>query len=50
MNEFAWWLLIVFIPLIGALVLLFFAVSEGTRGPNRFGPDPKDPGQAEAFA
>ena len=36
----AWWLLIGFIPIIGALVLLFFYLTKGTDGPNRFGPDP----------
>lgn len=29
--------------IIGTIVLLVFAVMEGTRGPNRFGADPKDP-------
>jgi uncharacterized membrane protein YhaH (DUF805 family) len=36
----AWWLLLWFVPLIGWLVLLFFYVTPGTPGPNRFGPDP----------
>jgi uncharacterized membrane protein YhaH (DUF805 family) len=49
-DRSGWWLLLSFVPLVGALVLLFFYVSDGTSGPNRFGPDPKDPGQAEAFA
>jgi uncharacterized membrane protein YhaH (DUF805 family) len=49
-DRSGWWLLIALIPLIGALVLLFFFVSDGTGGPNRFGPDPKNPGQAEVFA
>lgn len=40
-NKSGWWLLIVLIPLIGALVLLVFMLSEGDRGSNRFGPDPK---------
>ena len=40
-DRSGWWLLIAFIPLIGAIVLLVFYVSEGTRGDNRFGPDPK---------
>lgn len=40
-DKSAWWLLIALIPLLGALVLLFFAVQPGTVGPNRFGPDPK---------
>ena len=33
-------LLISFIPFIGGLVLLFFLIPEGTKGKNRFGPDP----------
>jgi uncharacterized membrane protein YhaH (DUF805 family) len=49
-DKSGWWLLIALIPLIGSLILLFFFVSDGTKGPNRFGADPKDPGQAEAFA
>lgn len=40
-DKSGWWLLIVLVPLIGAIVLLVFAVMEGTRGSNRFGPDPK---------
>jgi uncharacterized membrane protein YhaH (DUF805 family) len=40
-DRSAWWMLIGFIPLIGAIVLLVFAVLPGTIGPNRFGPDPK---------
>ncbi len=40
-GKSGWWLLLVLIPLIGALVLLVFAVMEGNRGDNRFGPDPK---------
>lgn len=41
-GRSGWWLLIVLVPLIGAIVLLVFAVTEGTRGSNRFGPDPKE--------
>jgi uncharacterized membrane protein YhaH (DUF805 family) len=40
-DKSAWWLLIAFVPLIGVIVLLVFACMEGTRGDNRFGPDPK---------
>jgi uncharacterized membrane protein YhaH (DUF805 family) len=39
-DRSGWWLLIALIPLIGALVLLYFMVSEGTRGDNRFGAEP----------
>ena len=48
-DRSGWWLLIALVPFIGALVLLIFFVLDGTRGPNRFGPDPKDPAPAEAF-
>ena len=40
-DKSGWWLLLILIPIIGALVLLVFAIMEGTRGDNRFGPDPK---------
>jgi uncharacterized membrane protein YhaH (DUF805 family) len=41
-NRSGWWILIGFIPLIGALVLIYFFILEGTRGPNQYGPDPKE--------
>ncbi|WP_368164405.1 DUF805 domain-containing protein [Aeromonas sp. R6-2] len=40
-DRSGWWLLISLIPLVGPLVLLYFQVSAGTAGPNRFGDDPK---------
>lgn len=40
-DRTGWWLLISFVPLIGAIVLLVFFVMEGTQGPNQYGPDPK---------
>ena len=39
-DRSGWWWLIIFIPLIGAIVLLVFFVSGGTAGPNKFGDDP----------
>ena len=39
-DRSGWWLLIAFIPLVGAIVLLVFFVLEGNKGDNRFGPDP----------
>lgn len=36
-DRRGWWVLISFVPLLGALVLLVFAVQPGTPGPNRFG-------------
>ena len=39
-NRSGFFLLVSFIPFIGGLVLLFFLIPEGTKGKNRFGPDP----------
>ncbi|HLS19027.1 MAG TPA: DUF805 domain-containing protein, partial [Paracoccaceae bacterium] len=38
-DRTGWWILIGFIPIIGAIVLIFFFVQRGTEGVNRFGPD-----------
>lgn len=40
-DRSGWWMLLGFVPILGAIVLLVFMVIEGTPGPNRFGPDPK---------
>ncbi len=40
-GKSGWWVLIVLIPIIGAIILLIFEVQEGNRGPNQYGPDPK---------
>lgn len=52
-----WWYLGIvvasMIPLIGVIASIAFIVLmllPGTPGPNRFGPDPKDPTNAEVFA
>jgi uncharacterized membrane protein YhaH (DUF805 family) len=39
-NKSGWWYFICFVPLVGVLLILYWAVSKGTSGPNRFGPDP----------
>ena len=39
-NRSGFFILISFIPFIGGLVLLFLLIPEGTRGKNKFGPDP----------
>lgn len=39
-NRSGFFLLISFIPFIGGIVLLFLLIPEGTKGKNRFGPDP----------
>ena len=39
-NRSGFFLLISFIPFIGGIVLLFLLIPEGTKGKNKFGPDP----------
>jgi len=40
-DKSGWWTLIAFVPIIGAIWLIVeLGILEGTRGPNRFGPDP----------
>lgn len=42
LDRSGWWLLISFVPLIGALVLLYWFVQKGSDGSNNFGDDPLD--------
>ena len=49
-DKSGWFVLLQFIPYIGPLIVLVFMCLEGTRGPNRFGPDPKGAGDPETFA
>jgi uncharacterized membrane protein YhaH (DUF805 family) len=49
-DKSGWFVLLNLVPYIGALIVLVFMFIEGTKGPNRFGPDPKDPANAEVFA
>jgi uncharacterized membrane protein YhaH (DUF805 family) len=46
-DRTGWWILLSFVPFIGWLVLLYLFVLDGTRGPNRYGEDPKQ-GRAAA--
>jgi len=41
-GRTGWWLLIAFVPLIGALVLLVFMVLDSQPGTNAYGPNPKE--------
>ena len=43
-NDKSGWFIL--IPIYGAIIVLFL---EGTRGPNRFGPDPKGADVQQAF-
>lgn len=39
-DRSGWWLLLIFIPLIGTILLIWWFCTRGTAGPNRFGNDP----------
>ena len=40
-DKSGWWMLIGFVPLIGAIVLIIFFATEGNGGSNQYGADPK---------
>ena len=40
-DRSGWWLLIVIIPLIGAIVLIVFLATDSQAGQNKYGPNPK---------
>jgi len=40
-GKSGWWLLIGFIPLVGAIVLIIFFVKDSQPGENLYGPNPK---------
>ncbi len=40
LGKSGWWLLLIFVPVIGAVVLLVWYCMKGTMGDNRFGSDP----------
>lgn len=42
-DRSGWWSLMMFVPLVGLIVMIIFAIQKGTAGPNRFGPDPLVP-------
>lgn len=48
-DKSGWFVLLNFVPYVGGIIVLVFMCIEGTRGPNRFGPDPKDPVGADVF-
>jgi uncharacterized membrane protein YhaH (DUF805 family) len=40
LDRSGWWLLLSFIPLVGAIVLIYWDCQPGTAGDNKFGPNP----------
>ncbi len=49
LDRSGWWYLICLVPVVGGLVLLYFFVTKGTEGDNRFGADPLGGVDAEVF-
>ena len=43
-GRTGWWMLLGLIPIIGALVLIYFFVLDSTPGSNEYGPNPKQAG------
>lgn len=48
-DKSGWFVLLGFIPFVGGLIVLVFMLLEGTKGPNRFGPDPKGGADPSVF-
>ena len=49
-DKSGWFVLLALIPFLGGLAVLVFMCLEGTKGANRFGPDPKDSAGSEVFS
>jgi len=41
-NKSGWFLLVVLIPIVGAIWLIIMLCTEGDKGQNQYGPDPKN--------
>ena len=39
-DRSGWWILLMFVPVVGTIVLIVFFCLRGGAGRNRFGPDP----------
>ena len=39
-DRSGWWILLMFVPVVGTIVLIVFFCLRGDEGRNRFGPDP----------
>ena len=40
-NRTGWWQLLWFVLVIGWVVLIVWAIERGDKGPNKYGPDPR---------
>lgn len=43
-DKSGWFLLLVLIPIIGSIILIVWAATDGTKGPNTYGASEKYPG------
>jgi uncharacterized membrane protein YhaH (DUF805 family) len=41
-NRIGWFYLLSLIPLVGSIILIVFFCQDSSRGPNRYGPSPKE--------
>lgn len=41
-GRSGWWLLIAFVPILGAIILLVFSLQDSQPGNNLYGPNPKE--------
>lgn len=48
-DKHGWWVLVGFIPYLGLGWLLFLMAQQGTWGPNRYGPDPRQLWEGDLF-
>jgi len=48
-DRTGWWALLIFVPILGWFALLVFMCLDGTRGPNSYGSDPKNPYEVDVF-
>ena len=44
-GRSGWWMLLLFVPVAGPVVILVFLVLDGDPGANAYGPDPKAAGE-----
>lgn len=49
-DKSGWFVLLGLIPFVGSIAVLVFMCLDGTRGDNRFGPDPKGQAPADTFS
>ena len=46
-NRSGWWQLLWFAILIGWIILIVWAIKQGDKKPNKYGPDPRSPGSVQ---